>query len=197
MKCFFDQLVSVLVLVFLSPILGCIAILIKLDSKGPVIYRQTRVGRYGVPFQLLKFRSMYTDIDSRRQITVGDRDPRITKVGYYLRKFKLDELPQLWNILRGEMSVVGPRPEVPKYVELYTERQRNVLWVRPGLTDYASIRYFKEAELLAQSQDPEKTYIEEIMPAKLELNLKYIEEKSFLIDLKIILQTIGKIVGVK
>ncbi|MCB0705294.1 MAG: sugar transferase [Saprospiraceae bacterium] len=195
LKCFFDQLISVLALFFLSPILACIAILIKMDSNGPVIFRQTRVGRYGVPFELYKFRTMFMEGDKKRQITVGDRDPRITKVGYYLRKYKLDELPQLWNIVKSDMSIVGPRPEVPQYVDLYDDRQRQVLWVRPGLTDYASLEYFEEAKLLAQSADPEKTYIEEILPAKLELNLKYLEERNFLVDLKIIFRTIFRIIG--
>lgn len=183
-----------MVLLLVAPFFLVIAILILADSPGGVFYRQERVGKNGRLFKLLKFRTMRPDSDKQSQITIGDRDPRVTNVGYFLRKYKLDEIPQLLNILKGEMSVVGPRPEVQKYVDLYTEEQRVVLTVKPGLTDFASLYYVHESEILAQSSDPHRSYIEEIMPHKLELNQKYLREKSFFTDLKIILQTILKIV---
>jgi len=158
-----------------------------------VFFKQIRVGKNGVHFGLFKFRTMRPDSESKGQITVGARDNRITRVGYFLRKYKLDELPQLLNILFGQMSVVGPRPEVPKYVELYTPDQLSVLKVRPGLTDYASLEYFSENELLAASSDPESTYRQEIMPAKLALNQRYIKEMGFFTDIKIILRTVKAI----
>jgi lipopolysaccharide/colanic/teichoic acid biosynthesis glycosyltransferase len=160
-----------------------------------VFYRQLRVGRFGKDFRLWKFRTMRPDSDKKGLLTVGGRDPRVTRVGFYLRKYKLDELPQLLNVLSGDMSLVGPRPEVRKYVELYSPEQKRVLEVRPGITDYASIEYSDENELLARSADPERTYIDEVMPAKLRLNMKYIEEKSFATDIKIIFRTIRKIVS--
>lgn len=195
MKRLFDIVASFIGLLLLSPFLLIIALCVGLSSPGGVFYRQVRVGRYGKDFRLWKFRTMRPDSDKKGLLTVGGRDPRVTRVGYVLRKYKLDELPQLLNVLSGDMSVVGPRPEVRKYVELYTPEQRKVLDVRPGITDYASIEYSDENELLAKSNDPEKTYIEEVMPAKLKLNEKYIAEKSFATDLKIIFRTIGKIVG--
>lgn len=191
----FDIFCSLLGLVLLAPLLTVIAICIALESKGGVFYRQMRVGRFGEEFHLNKFRTMYPDADKKGLLTVGGRDPRITRLGYYLRKFKLDELPQLLNVLNGSMSLVGPRPEVKKYVDLYTPEQRKVLNVRPGITDYASLEYFSENELLAASKDPEKTYISEVMPAKLELNKKYIEEAGLYTDIRIILRTLGKVVG--
>ena len=170
-----------------------IAVLITLDSKGGVFYKQKRVGKNGKPFLLLKFRTMKPESDGV-QITVGDRDPRVTKVGYYLRKYKLDELPQLLNIIKGDMSVVGPRPEVPHYVEQYNPEQRKVLAVRPGLTDYASLHFVNESELLAKAENPEAEYVNTIMPHKLRLSLSYIENRSFFLDLKIIFQTLAKII---
>jgi len=193
MKRSFDILSSLVVLIISSPILIIISILIVSTSKGGVFFRQNRVGKGGIDFGLFKFRTMKPNSESAGQITVGGRDPRITKVGYYLRKFKLDELPQLLNILKGDMSVVGPRPEVRRYVDLYNEQQLRVLSVRPGLTDYASIEYINENEILGKADDPDKAYIEEVMPAKLELNLKYIADQSFLLDLKLVFRTIGKI----
>ena len=190
MKRLFDILFSLLVLTIGLPFALIIALLIVLDSKGSVLYRQCRVGRNNVDFQLYKFRTMCTGADKGSLITVGGDDARITKVGRFLRKYKIDEFPQFLNILKGEMSIVGPRPEVRKYVDMYTPEQMRVLSVRPGLTDYASIRYVNENELLATSLDPEKTYIEEIMPDKLKLNLKYIDEQSVGTDLKIMMQTI-------
>ncbi len=180
-------------LIILSPLLIGIAVAITLDSRGGVFFRQCRVGKGGRVFDLYKFRSMRPQSEQKGLLTVGDSDKRITKVGYFIRKYKLDELPQLINILKGDMSIVGPRPEVEKYVKLYTDEQRKVLTVRPGLTDYASLEYFKESELLSQSADPEATYIGEIMPVKLRLNLKYIKERNLFIDFKIIGKTISKI----
>ena len=182
-------------LILLAPAFGVIALWIKLDSRGPVFYRQQRIGLDGAPFALLKFRTMRPGSDRQGLLTVGGRDPRVTVAGYFLRKYKLDELPQLLNVLRGEMSLVGPRPEVEKYVNLYTPEQRKVLSVKPGLTDLASLEYFDENALLAQSPDPEQTYIQEIMPAKLELNRRYIESRSFRADLGIIFQTLVRIFG--
>lgn len=186
----FDFIASFVGLVLLSPLFLVIAIWIKLDDKnGPVFFRQTRVGKDGVDFLLYKFRSMYADSDKKGLVTIGGRDPRITRSGYYIRKYKLDELPQLINVLKGDMSIVGPRPEVRKYVDLYTPEQRRVLEVRPGVTDYASIEYLDENALLALSANPDKTYIEEIMPAKIKLNMKFINNPSFKNYLNIILIT--------
>jgi len=168
--------------------------LIIFDSKGGIFYRQVRVGKNGTDFYLFKFRSMRTDADKKGLLTVGGRDPRITRMGYYIRKYKIDELPQLLNVLLGDMSLVGPRPEVRKYVNLYNAQQMLVLSVQPGITDYASIEYSNENEILGRANNPEKTYIEEIMPAKLQLNLKYIEEKSLVTDFRIIFKTILKII---
>ena len=189
-----DVLLSGAALLALWPLFLAIALAIKLDDPGPVFYRQVRVGRGGAPFRIFKFRSMVRDADKKGlTITVG-RDSRITRVGAFLRKTKLDELAQLLNVLRGDMSFVGPRPEVEEYVALYTPRQRQVLLVRPGITDYASIAYRNENELLAGAEDPRKMYIEEIMPAKLELNMKYLREISPLSDVKLILGTIAAVV---
>ncbi len=189
----FDFVVSLLGLIAIFPILLIIAILIVVDSKGGIFYRQVRVGRRNIDFRIFKFRTMHTNADKLGLLTLGGRDPRVTKVGYYLRKYKLDELPQLINVLVGDMSFVGPRPEVRKYVDLYSMEQKKVLEVRPGITDYASIEYSNENEILANSENPEKTYIEEIMPAKLKLNQKYIAEVSVVTDIKLILATIRKI----
>ena len=189
-----DILISAAALFLLSPLLLLIALAVKLDSPGPVFYRQERVGRNGVPFRIFKYRTMVTDADKRGPaITVG-RDSRITRVGGFLRGTKLDELAQLLNVLSGAMSFVGPRPEVPKYVALYTPYQRQVLLVRPGITDYASIAYRRESELLGRAEDPEALYIREIMPAKLELNLRYLREISPLTDLRLILRTLAAVV---
>ena len=190
----FDIVACVTAVLLLCPVWLCIGLLVACSSKGGAFFRQIRVGRDGKNFKLLKFRTMRNDADKTGGlITVGD-DCRVTRVGKFLRKYKLDELPQFLNIIKGDMSIVGPRPEVPKYVALYDERQRQVLSVRPGLTDYASIEYISESELLAQSPDPDKTYIEEIMPAKLELNLKYIENQSVMEDLRLIFKTLFSIV---
>ena len=191
---FFDFILSLVGLVVLAPIFIVLAIWIKIDSKGPVFYKQVRVGRNGIDFGLFKFRSMVVDADKKGLITVGGRDPRITRSGYFIRKYKLDELPQLINVLVGDMSLVGPRPEVRKYVELYIDEQQKVLSVKPGITDYASIEYMDENEVLGESNDPEKTYIEEIMPEKIKYNMKYIQNKNVSEYFKIIFLTLLKIV---
>lgn len=193
MKRLFDILSSLIVLVIFSPFFLLLAIAILVDSRGGVFYKQVRIGKGGKEFYLYKFRSMVSNADKKGQLTVGTNDSRITRVGSFIRKFKLDEFPQLINVIKGDMSIVGPRPEVRKYVELYNEEQRKVLRVRPGLTDYASLEYINENELLGNAIDPEKVYIEEIMPAKLKLNAKYIEEISLLTDLKIIFKTVFKL----
>lgn len=193
MKRLFDIFFSLIGLAFLLPFLLVIALFILLDSKGGIFYKQVRVGINGKDFLLFKFRSMTTDADKHGLLTIGGRDSRITRIGYFIRKYKIDELPQLINVLRGDMSLVGPRPEVRKYVDLYTIEQKKVLTVKPGITDYASIEYSNENELLGGAKDPEQLYIQEIMPAKLKLNLKYIAEKGMITDLKIIVNTLLKI----
>ena len=192
-KRLFDVLVSLIMSVLLSPLLLVLALGVKFSSKGPAFYMQERIGKNEKPFRIFKFRTMFLDADKKGLLTVGGRDPRVTPVGYFLRKYKLDELPQLFNVVLGEMSLVGPRPEVKRYVDMYSVEQRKVLEVKPGITDYASIEYANENELLGKADDPEKMYLEEIMPAKLRLNLKYVQEQSFLVDLKIILKTVLKI----
>ena len=193
MKRFFDVVASGIGLILLSPLFVILAIWIKCDSTGPVFYRQIRVGRNNRDFQLLKFRSMRGGSDKKGLITVGVRDQRITRSGYYIRKYKLDEFPQLINVLKGDMSLVGPRPEVRKYVDMYTTEQRRVLAVRPGITDYASIVYMDENRLLGQSSNPDKTYVEDIMPAKIELNMRYINHPTLFEYFKLIFLTIFKI----
>ncbi len=194
MKRIFDFFVSLITMVILSPVFIVISLIIKTTSKGPVFYKQERVGLNGKIFKIWKFRTMFTGSDKAGLLTVGGRDNRITPTGYFLRKYKLDELPQLINVFTGEMSLVGPRPEVMKYVSMYDTEQRRVLTVKPGITDYASIEYSNENEILGKAVDPEKEYINTIMPAKLSLNLKYISEKSFITDLKILGATLVKIV---
>ncbi len=190
----FDFLMSMIGILLLSPIFIIISIAIVMDSKGGVFYKQERIGRGRKPFKLLKFRSMKTGSDKKGLLTVGSNDSRVTKIGLFIRKYKLDELPQLINILLGDMSFVGPRPEVKKYVDLYTKEQLKVLEVRPGLTDYASLAYFDENELLSKSANPEDTYIHVVMPAKLRLNFKYLEKKGFITDIGLILKTIKRII---
>jgi len=193
LKRLFDIVTSSIVLLIGFPFFLLIGFLIAIDSKGGVFFKQIRVGKGNKDFGIYKFRTMHPDSESKGQITVGGRDPRITRVGYWLRRFKIDEFPQLINVWKGDMSIVGPRPEVRKYVDLYNEEQMRVLSVRPGLTDFASIEYINENDLLEKSDNPDKTYIEEIMPNKLKLNLKYIDNQSFLLDLKLIGRTIGKL----
>lgn len=192
-KRFFDIILSIFALLILFPFFILFALFIKFDSKGPVFYCQQRVGKNNRDFQLWKFRSMRINDTNKSLITIGN-DSRITKVGGFLRRYKLDEFPQFFNILKGEMSIVGPRPEVRKYVKMYNEEQLRVLSVKPGLTDYASVEYFNESEILEKYSDPEKAYIEIIMPAKLELNLKYIDNKKAGKDLVLILKTINQII---
>ena len=192
LKRIFDIILSLFGLIILLPFMLIIAIFIKLDSKGPVFFKQLRVTKNGREFKIFKYRTMRVGSDKYSQITVG-KDDRITKIGSFLRKYKLDEIPQLINVLIGDMSLVGPRPEVPKYVALYTDEQKEILKVRAGITDYASIEFSDENDLLASEEDPEKAYIEKVMPKKIELNKKYISEISMLTDIKIILLTIKKI----
>jgi lipopolysaccharide/colanic/teichoic acid biosynthesis glycosyltransferase len=193
-KRLFDIVASFFGLMILFPVFIIISILIIVDSGFPIFYRQTRVGRNNVDFRLWKFRSMHTDADKRGLLTVGDRDPRITRMGFFLRKTKLDELPQLINVLVGDMSLVGPRPEVRRYVDYYNDEQMRVLSIRPGITDNASIKFRNETEILASQDDPEQYYIDHILPEKTALYLKYVDSRSFLGDLKMILNTLVAII---
>lgn len=190
---FFDMVFAYLGLALLSPVFLVIALLIQLDSPEGVFFKQIRVGQYGKHFTLFKFRTMRSNSETKGQLTVGARDPRITKIGFFLRKYKLDELPQLINVLIGDMSLVGPRPEVPKYVNLYTPDQKKVLLVKPGITDKASIEFMDENELLSKQENPEAFYIKEIMPTKINLNMEYVQSRSVLTYFKIIFQTIFNI----
>jgi lipopolysaccharide/colanic/teichoic acid biosynthesis glycosyltransferase len=194
-KRLFDLVLSSVLLLFFAPFLLLFALLIGISSRGGVFYKQIRVGLHGKLFHIFKFRTMYPDADKRGLLTVGQRDPRVTPLGFYLRKYKIDELPQLLNVWLGDMSMVGPRPEVAYYTALYNSEQRRVLSIKPGITDYASIEYADENTLLAQSDDPETCYITEIMPAKLALNARYIAEQSTMTDLKIMALTVAKILG--
>ena len=194
MKRFLDIICSLTGLVLLSPFFLIMAVWIKADSKGKVFYKQTRVGKNGKLFSLFKFRSMITNADKSGLLTVGGKDPRVTKSGYFIRKFKLDELPQLINVFLGEMSIVGPRPEVPKYVAFYNAQQRKVLSIKPGISDWASIKFSNENELLSKSDNPEAFYLSEIMPQKLKINLNYIEHQSIWMDFKIMFLTVIKII---
>ena len=195
MKRIFDIVASGIGLILLSPLFIILTIWSKCDSIGPVFYKQVRVGRNNMDFQLFKFRSMRVGSDKKGLITVGGHDPRITRSGYYIRKYKLDEFPQLINVFKGDMSLVGPRPEVRKYVDMYTEEQMHVLDVRPGITDLASIRYRNENELLERVNDPDKYYVEVIMPDKLRINLEYVARHSFTFDIRLIFQTFRAIVS--
>ncbi len=190
-----DILFSLIGLICLFPFFIFISFFIFITSKGGVFFVQLRVGKNNKDFKLYKFRTMFLNSDSKGLLTVGNNDKRITKLGYYLRKNKLDELPQLINVLNGTMSLVGPRPEVRKYVNLYNSEQKSILDVKPGITDLASIMYFNENEILANSVNPEQTYINEIMPIKLELNKQYINEMTLLTDLKIIFKTFIKLIN--
>jgi lipopolysaccharide/colanic/teichoic acid biosynthesis glycosyltransferase len=190
MKRLFDLIVSAVGLVLMGIPFLVVMILVKLDSQGPVIFRQTRIGKGMKPFAILKFRTMTVETENQGQLTVGAKDSRVTRIGYSLRKFKLDELPQLWNVLLGEMSLVGPRPEVPKFVAYYTEQQKTVFQVRPGITDEASIVFRNESELLAQAENPEVFYIKEILPQKLNIGVNYVERHTFAGDFKIIFRTL-------
>ncbi len=189
-----DILFSFAGLVVLSPLLLVVYILIRMESPGGGFYRQQRVGKDGKMFGLLKFRSMRTGSDKQGLITVGGHDSRITRMGYFIRRYKIDELPQLLNVLKGDMSLVGPRPEVKKYVDMYTADQRRVLSVKPGITDYASIEYADENEILGRAADPDKAYVEQIMPDKIRLNMRYIENHNLREYFKIVFLTIKKII---
>jgi lipopolysaccharide/colanic/teichoic acid biosynthesis glycosyltransferase len=192
LKRLFDIIFSIIILIVLFPLFLIISLWIIIDDGFPVFYLQERIGKDFKPFKLIKFRTMYKDADKKGLLTVSSRDNRITPSGYYLRKFKLDELPQFINVLKGEMSIVGPRPEVKKYVELYNDEQKKVLSVKPGITDEASLKYIDENDVLARSENPEWTYINEIMPEKLKINLQYIKNQNLLYDLKIIFWTAKK-----
>lgn len=193
LKRIFDIFFSLIGLLILLPFFIIIALMVMIDSSGGIFYKQERVGKDSRIFLLFKFRSMRTNADKNGLLTIGGRDSRITRMGYFIRKYKIDELPQLINVLLGDMSLVGPRPEVQRYVNLYNNEQKKVLTVKPGITDYASIEYSNENELLGKAENPEQVYINEIMPAKLKLNLKYIAEQGIVTDFKIILKTIAKI----
>lgn len=190
-----DIIFSTLGIIILLPFFIIICLIIKADSKGGCFYIQERIGKDGKPFGIYKFRTMRSGADSAGLLTIGTHDKRITRVGSFLRKTKIDELPQLWNVLKGEMSIVGPRPEVEKYVLLYSEEQRKVLNIRPGITDYASIEYVNENEILSQTNDPDKAYIEEVMPHKIELSMRYLEHYTVSEYLKIIFLTLKKIIS--
>lgn len=194
MKRLFDIISSGLGLIVLSPLFAILAVWIKVDSKGPVFYRQTRVGRDNKDFRLYKFRSMRPDSDKLGLITVGGHDPRVTRSGYYIRKYKLDEFPQLINVFVGDMSLVGPRPEVRKYVDMYTPEQMRVLSVRPGITSLASIRYRNENDILAAAEDPDRCYIEQVMPDKLAIDLEYVDRATIWNDIKLIFSTFREII---
>ena len=194
MKRLFDIVASGFGLFLLSPLFLLVAIWIKLDSPGPVFYRQVRVGRYNRDFRIFKFRSMRVGADKGSLVTIGGRDPRVTRSGYFIRKFKVDELPQLINVFIGDMSLVGPRPEVRHYVDYWTKEQLHVLDVRPGITDPASIKFRNENELLEKAEDAEKYYIEVIMQEKLRLYLEYVEKHNFWFDIKLIFQTFWVII---
>ncbi|MBR2064814.1 MAG: sugar transferase [Bacteroidales bacterium] len=195
MKRLFDIVASGLGLLILSPLFLVLAVWIRLDSEGPVFYRQTRVGRHNRDFRIFKFRSMKEGADKQGLITVGGHDPRITRSGYFIRRYKLDELPQLINVFLGDMSLVGPRPEVRKYVDMYTPEQMHVLDVRPGITSLASIRYRNENELLDKADDPDRFYIDVIMQDKLAIDLEYVRQASFWYDIKLIIRTFWEIVS--
>jgi len=194
MKRLFDILASGFGLIFLSPLFLVMAIWIKLDSEGPVFYRQVRVGRNNKDFRIYKFRSMRVGADKGSLVTIGGRDPRITKSGYFIRKYKLDEFPQLINVFLGQMSLVGPRPEVRHYVDYWTPEQMHVLDVRPGITDPASIKFRNENELMEKAEDPEDYYINVIMQEKIKLYLEYVENASFWYDIRLIFQTFKVII---
>ncbi|MCX8084290.1 MAG: sugar transferase [Calditerrivibrio sp.] len=195
-KRLFDIIFSMFALVVLSPLFLVITLLIKMDSKGPVFYKQDRVGKDFKKFKLFKFRTMIQDADKVGPLVTAERDPRITKVGAFLRKWKLDELPQFFNVLIGDMSIVGPRPEVEKYVTLFIDEYKAILSIKPGITDYATLQYRNEEEIMAKYDDVEKGYIEEVLPKKIELYRVYIDDFSFITDLKIVFKTISRILGV-
>lgn len=191
---FFDIFFSILGILFLSPLLLVLSFLICIESRGGALFRQKRIGKDGKEFTIYKFRSMRMGSDKKGMLTVGNQDPRVTPLGVFLRKSKLDELPQLFNVLKGDMSFVGPRPELAYYVDFYTPEQRRILCVRPGITDYASIEYIDEDRLLGEADDPDKVYIEQIMPDKIRRNMKYIENRSVKEYFKVIFLTLQKLI---
>lgn len=191
---FFDILFSIIGLVLLSPLFTVLYFLIRIESQGGGFYSQERIGKNGKPFKLFKFRSMRIGSDKKGLITIGEKDNRITKTGFILRKYKLDELPQLWNVFIGDMSLAGPRPEVKKYTDLYTEEQKQVLQVRPGITDWASIKYVDENKILGEAKDPDEAYVNLIMPNKIKLNMVYIQHQTLGEYFKIIFTTFKEIV---
>jgi lipopolysaccharide/colanic/teichoic acid biosynthesis glycosyltransferase len=186
----FDLIFSVIFLTLTFPFILILGILVVIDSKGPMFIFQERIGKDMKPFYLVKLRTMFTDSESKGLLTIGNRDHRVTKVGYFLRKYKLDEFPQFWNVLLGEMSVVGPRPEVKKYVDLYSSKQKEIFQFRPGITDVSSICFWNESDLLAQAPDPEKHYIDVILPQKIEMSMSYSQNAHLGSDLAIILKTV-------
>lgn len=194
MKRLFDIVFSLLGLIIISPIFILLSLIIVLDSQGGIFFRGVRVGRYGKDFRIFKFRSMVKDAEGKGKWNVGDNDSRITRIGHFLRKSKLDELPQLINVLIGDMSFVGPRPELRYYVDMYTERERRILEMKPGITDWASVTHFKQFVSFTQSADPDKEYVEKIRPLKLELQLYYYEHRSFRMDIRIIIFTVSKMI---
>jgi lipopolysaccharide/colanic/teichoic acid biosynthesis glycosyltransferase len=186
----FDILIACFLLILLSPLLLVVGLLIKISSKGPLIFRQRRVGKNDIDFTLYKFRTMYVSKEQQSSITIGNKDSRVTRIGYFLRRYKMDELPQLYNVLKNEMSIVGPRPELRKYVALYTVEQKEILCLKPGITDYASIHFRHESELLATQKDPEAFYIREIMPVKIHLNKQYAFKRELRVYFVIIFNTL-------
>lgn len=193
-KRLFDIFFSLVFILLFSPLFLIIMIFIVIESQGGAFYRQVRVGKSNRDFKIFKFRTMRVGAEKGGLLTVGGRDPRVTRVGYYLRRYKLDELPQLFNVLLNDMSFVGPRPEVRRYVEMYNDEQKRVLLVKPGITDPASISYIDENEILSKADDPEATYMKEVMPAKLAINLAYLNRRSFFTDLGVLFQTAQKII---
>lgn len=194
LKRVFDIIFSATILIALSPVFLVIAVMIKIEDGGPVFYKGIRVGKDGIDFRMLKFRTMVINADKIGGPSTAGDDPRVTKIGKTLRKYKLDELPQLVNVFSGEMSFVGPRPEVPFYVNMFTEEEKKILTVRPGITDWASLWNSDEGAILAGSLDPEKAYMEKIRPEKIRLQLKYVQERSFWVDVKILFMTMMKMV---
>jgi len=195
MKRVFDLIIAIVVLIVFLPLFLIVSILIMMESKGGIFFKQKRIGKDLIPFNILKFRTMYVNAEAKGKLTVGSKDSRITKIGFWIRKYKIDELPQFINVAKGEMSIVGPRPEVSKYVNLYSNIQKKVLSIKPGITDYASLKYFEENKLLGESLNPEETYVKEIMPEKLKINLEYLEKNSFKNDLIIIWKTFLRIIS--
>ncbi|HYT19827.1 MAG TPA: sugar transferase [Candidatus Polarisedimenticolia bacterium] len=194
MKRTIDLMLAIVGVILLSPVLAAVALLIRLDSHGPIFYRGVRIGRYGNPFRIFKCRTMVEDAEKLGGATTPEDDPRVTRIGRFLRKYKLDELPQILNVITGDMSLVGPRPQVPWAVEMYTQDERTILNVRPGITDYASVRFRDEGEILRGSANPDKDYFEKIHPEKMRLSLEYVRKQSLWLDCRILLKTLGAVV---